>query len=139
MCASVTCRTARPRHRVVGSCETLGQRAVAVLADIGRDLGAEELFTAADELGPVSVLVNNAAMVLPPSRVEDCDAESLSRLFAVNAIGPFLCASQAIRRMARLAAAVGADPSSTFPPSVPAMALPVSTSTTRRRRERSTR
>jgi len=45
------------------------------------------------------VLVNNAAMLQPQSRLEDLGFDRLQRTFAVNAIGPILCAQQAVKRM----------------------------------------
>jgi len=45
------------------------------------------------------VLVNNAAMLARQSRLEDLDFERVRRVFAVNSIGPILCAQQAVKRM----------------------------------------
>ena len=46
------------------------------------------------------MLVNNAGIVGSYGRVEDLDASVLARLWAVNVTGPFVCAREAIRRMA---------------------------------------
>ena len=47
-------------------------------------------FVAVDALGALGVLVNNAGIVAPTVDVEDVDAERVTRLFAVNVVGPFL-------------------------------------------------
>jgi len=55
--------------------------------------------TVDSEWGSPSALVNNAAVIAPQSRVEDLDPDRISRLFAVNVIGSFLCAREAVKRM----------------------------------------
>src|SRR5437868_15421569 len=51
-------------------------------------------------LGRLSALVNNAGIVDVSMRVEAMSAARLQRMFAVNVIGSFLCAREAIKRMA---------------------------------------
>lgn len=77
-----------------------GGEAVAVKADVSSESDVVRLFdTAAETLGPISALVNNAGMVGKQGRVESMDAERLARVFAVNITGSFLCAREAVRRM----------------------------------------
>src|SRR5690606_550397 len=57
------------------------------------------IFRAADRMGPVTALCNNAGIVDIRARVEEMSPERLARMFAVNITGSFLCAQQAIRRM----------------------------------------
>jgi NAD(P)-dependent dehydrogenase (short-subunit alcohol dehydrogenase family) len=58
-----------------------------------------QLFSAIDQqFGRIDVLVNNAAIVARQSRLEDLEFERIRRLFAVNSIGPILCAQQAVKR-----------------------------------------
>jgi NAD(P)-dependent dehydrogenase (short-subunit alcohol dehydrogenase family) len=45
------------------------------------------------------VLVNNAAILAPQSRLEDLGFERMSRIVLVNAIGPILCIQQAVKRI----------------------------------------
>lgn len=71
----------------------------AVRADVSSADDVAALFTEADELGPLGALVNNAGIVAPPARVDELDADRITRLLAVNALGPFLCAGEAVRRM----------------------------------------
>jgi NAD(P)-dependent dehydrogenase (short-subunit alcohol dehydrogenase family) len=59
-----------------------------------------QLFTAIDrKFGRIDVLVNNAAIIAQQSRLEDLEFERMRHMFAVNSIGPILCAQQAVRRM----------------------------------------
>ena len=76
-----------------------GGRAEAVRADVGDEADIRRLFEAADRLGRLTGLVNNAGMLFPVARVEETDAERLRRLFDVNIVGSFLCAREAIHRM----------------------------------------
>lgn len=85
---------------VVTRCTSLGRRALAVRADLARESDVVEVFAQVDRvLGPVTALVNNAGIVAAKSRVEDMGVDRLSRMFAVNVVGAFLCAREAIRRM----------------------------------------
>jgi NAD(P)-dependent dehydrogenase (short-subunit alcohol dehydrogenase family) len=85
---------------VVRSCEARGGRALAVQADVAIEADVVRLFEAADaELGPVRGLVNNAGIVDLQARVEDMSGERIQRMLAVNVVGSFLCAREAVRRM----------------------------------------
>jgi len=77
-----------------------GGFAAAIQADIGRERDILNLFkNAEEELGPVSALVNNAAITGGFGRVESVDAAMLERLMAVNVTGAILCAREAVRRL----------------------------------------
>jgi NAD(P)-dependent dehydrogenase (short-subunit alcohol dehydrogenase family) len=85
---------------VVADVEAQGRRALAVRADSADPDQVVHLFTEIDRVfGRIDVLVNNAAMLALQSRIEDLDFARMQRIFAVNAIGPILCAQQAVRRM----------------------------------------
>ncbi len=85
---------------VVADVNAVGRRAVALRADSADPEQVVDLFAAIDrEFGRIDVLVNNAAIIAPQSRLEDLSFERMQRVFAVNAIGPILCAQQAVRRM----------------------------------------
>jgi len=85
---------------VVADIERAGGRAIAVAADVAAEADVVRLFETVDQaLGPLTALVNNAGTVEPQMRVEKMDAERLARVFAVNVIGSFLCAREAVRRM----------------------------------------
>ena len=59
------------------------------------------LFEACDErLGPLDGLVNNAGILETQMRVESMTADRIQRIFATNVTGAFVCAREAVRRMA---------------------------------------
>lgn len=85
---------------VVADVEAAGRRALAVRADSADPEQVVQLFAAIDRaFGRIDVLVNNAGINALQSRVEDLAFERMQRIFAVNAIGPMLCAQQAVKRM----------------------------------------
>jgi len=84
----------------VKAIQGVGRRAIAVRGDVGSERDVTALFTEVDrQLGPLDALVNNAGILERQTRVEAMTADRLERVFAVNAIGPFLCAREAVRRM----------------------------------------
>jgi NAD(P)-dependent dehydrogenase (short-subunit alcohol dehydrogenase family) len=85
---------------VVADVEAQGRRALAIRADSADPDQVAHLFSEIDRaFGRIDVLVNNAAMLARQSRLEELDFARIQRIFAVNAIGPILCAQQAVRRM----------------------------------------
>jgi NAD(P)-dependent dehydrogenase (short-subunit alcohol dehydrogenase family) len=79
-----------------------GGQAIAVQADVADPEQVEAMFCRVDEaLGPVTGLVNNAGTMGSQGPVDELDVAATTRLFAVNLLGPFLCAGAAIRRMAK--------------------------------------
>lgn len=85
---------------VVADVQSLGRKALAMRADSADPRQVADLFEDIDrEFGRIDVLVNNAGVLALQSRVEALDFERMQRIFAVNAIGPILCAQQAVRRM----------------------------------------
>lgn len=72
-----------------------------VRADVSVEADVVRLFeTASDELGPVTALVNNAGILEEQMDLVDMPPERIDRVFAVNVRGSFLCAREAVRRMA---------------------------------------
>ena len=87
--------------RLTNELEKEGAKAIAVAADVSIEADVVRLFETVDHsLGRLSALVNNAGIVDLRSRVEDMTAARINRLFAVNVTGSFLCAREAVRRMA---------------------------------------
>ncbi len=85
---------------VVADIEELGRKGLAVRADSADPEQVAELFSAIDRsFGRIDVLVNNAGVLAKQSRIEDLSFERMQRIFAVNALGPILCAQQAVKRM----------------------------------------
>ncbi|HEY0641367.1 MAG TPA: SDR family oxidoreductase [Pseudonocardiaceae bacterium] len=87
--------------RVVDDCRRHGVDAVAERADVAVEADVERLFVAAERLGTVTGLVNNAGVVAPASPVAGIDAARVERLLRTNVLGAFLCAAAAVRRMGR--------------------------------------
>jgi len=87
-------------QRVVDEIAAAGGRAVAVQGDVADEQDVIRLFATCDrELGVLEVLVNNAGVTGGFSRVDELRVDTLSRVLAVNVIGAFLCAREAVRRM----------------------------------------
>ena len=93
---------------VVRRCQAQGGQALAVKTDMASHDDIGSLFTQVDDrLGPIDALVNNAGIVAPRSTVADLSPRRLEQMMAVNVIGPFLCAGQAVRRMSTAAGGAG--------------------------------
>jgi NAD(P)-dependent dehydrogenase (short-subunit alcohol dehydrogenase family) len=93
-------RAAGAAQEVVEAVTAAGGRAIAVRADTSVEDDVVALFdTAAERLGPVTGLVNNAGIAAPLARLADVETEDLRRVMDVNVIGAFLCARQAARVM----------------------------------------
>lgn len=84
---------------VVKAIEDRGGRATAVRGDVGVEADVIALFEAADRLGPVKALVNNAGVVDVAAPVAEMSAARLQRMMTTNVVGSFLCAREAVRRM----------------------------------------
>jgi len=85
---------------VVADIERAGGKALAVAADIASESEVMRLFETADRrLGALAALVNNAGTLEQQMRLEQMDASRLERVFAVNVVGSFLCAREAVRRL----------------------------------------
>lgn len=86
-------------EKVVAQIHAKGGEAIAVRGDVASPEDVDHIFAAADRLGPLTGLVNNAGIVGRTARVEDLDAERIARILEVNVTGSFLCAIAAIKRM----------------------------------------
>jgi len=81
--------------------EKAGGRAMVVPGDVSIEADVVRMFQAVDRsLGRLAALVNNAGIVDVSTRVENMGAVRLQRMLAVNVVGSFLCAREAIKRMA---------------------------------------
>jgi NAD(P)-dependent dehydrogenase (short-subunit alcohol dehydrogenase family) len=85
---------------VVRDIEEVGQKAIAIQADVAIENDVVRMFDAVNrQLGTVSALVNNAGILETQTRVECIDASRLMRVFATNVTGAFICAREAVKRM----------------------------------------
>lgn len=88
-------------NAVVESITSAGGEAIAIAADVAVEADVVRLFSTLDaKLGTLSALVNNAGILERQAPVEAMDADRLARVFAVNVYGSFICAREAIKRMA---------------------------------------
>ena len=77
-----------------------GHHAIAVAADVSNEHDVRELFdTAEDQLGSLTALVNNAAILERQTDFAAIDAARLERILKVNVVGCFLCARETVKRM----------------------------------------
>ncbi|MEL6064080.1 MULTISPECIES: SDR family oxidoreductase [unclassified Methylobacterium] len=84
---------------VVDAITARGGRARAVKGDVASEADVIALFQAADGLGRLAALVNNAGVVDVKSDVADMSLARLQRMMNTNVVGSFLCAREAVRRM----------------------------------------
>ncbi|WP_233427595.1 SDR family oxidoreductase [Actinokineospora spheciospongiae] len=93
-------RDAAAAERVVAEVRAVGREAVAVRGDVADEDDVAHLFTAAQELGRLTAVVANAGITgNTPGRLDEQDVATVRRVFDVNAVGVFLCAREAVRRM----------------------------------------
>lgn len=90
---------AREAAALVAGIAGAGGSAMAVRADVSVEADVLALFDAADRMGRLAGLVNNAGVLERQGTLLDMDAARLSRIMATNVVGPILCAREAVRRM----------------------------------------
>lgn len=77
-----------------------GGRAAAVAGDVAAERDVRAIFDAAQALAPVGGLVNNAGILATAMPLADISLERWQATMATNLTGSFLCAREAVRRMA---------------------------------------
>jgi NAD(P)-dependent dehydrogenase (short-subunit alcohol dehydrogenase family) len=93
-------RDAAAAEAVAADVRALGRRALLVRADVADEAEVLAMFAALDrDFGALHGLVNNAGVVDRPSRVDQMSMQRLTRMFAINLGGSFLCAREAVKRM----------------------------------------
>jgi NAD(P)-dependent dehydrogenase (short-subunit alcohol dehydrogenase family) len=90
---------AKAAAEVVAAIAKAGGQAVAVQGDVAVEADVLRLFDAADRLGRLKVLMNNAGIMDRQNRLDEMSTDRLRRLFDVNILGSFLCAREAVKRM----------------------------------------
>ncbi|MFD7065785.1 SDR family oxidoreductase [Streptomyces sp. NPDC059913] len=94
-------RDAEAAERTAAAVRAAGARCVTVRADTAEEADVERLFdTAAEQLGPLTGLVNNAGVTGPLGRLADTSAETLRRVVDVNLLGYLLCCRRAAKDLA---------------------------------------
>jgi NAD(P)-dependent dehydrogenase (short-subunit alcohol dehydrogenase family) len=80
--------------------EAAGQRAIAVQADITQERDVIRLFeTSAQELGPVTGVVNCAGIVEPYGRVDEISYDDLAPLIELNVTAMIMVTGEAVKHM----------------------------------------
>lgn len=85
--------------QVVADCNAVGAQAVAVQGDVSREEDVVAMYDAAETMGPVTSVINNAGIVAPISTFAEMDVDRMRRVFEVNVLGAYLVAREAARRM----------------------------------------
>ena len=86
-------------EQVVADIEELGQRAIAVQADMGIEDDILRMLDIVDtELGPVSAVVNNAGIDYETT-IPEMETDGLLRVYWVNVFGLFIMAREVVKRM----------------------------------------
>jgi NAD(P)-dependent dehydrogenase (short-subunit alcohol dehydrogenase family) len=93
-------RDAAAAQRVAEQVRAAGRRALVIQADVADEAQVLAMYAAVDkEFGALGGLVNNAGVVDHPARVDQMSLQRLTRMFAINLTGSFLCAREAVKRM----------------------------------------
>lgn len=96
-------------NQVKAEITQMGGRCILVKADVSNAQDVNRMFSAVDhELGCVSVLVNNAAILQQQCRMMEISEERFSHVLHTNVMSCFHCSKEAVKRMStRLGGAGG--------------------------------
>jgi len=85
-----------------------GVKCIAVRADASDETDVNRLFATVDkELGPVSILVNNAGILKTQTRLVDMTASRINQILINNVTSYFLCSREAVKRMSIARGGIG--------------------------------
>lgn len=91
---------AKAAQQVVDEIKANGGEALAIQADVADENQAVAMFRKiADEMGPLTALVNNAGILFQQSTIENLSAERINRVLSTNVTGYFLCCREAVKVM----------------------------------------
>jgi NAD(P)-dependent dehydrogenase (short-subunit alcohol dehydrogenase family) len=77
-----------------------GGKCITVQADVSCEDDVVRMFSTVDqELGTLSILVNNAGILKKQSRLEDMTADRINAILVNNVTSYFLCCREAVKRM----------------------------------------
>lgn len=99
----ITARGGAGLAAAAGELEALGGRVVAIAGDVSDPAHGRRLVAAAEELGGLHLLVNNASILGPSPQpaLADYPLETLEQLFAVNVLAPLGLIQQALPLLKR--------------------------------------
>ncbi len=93
----LTARREAELERVAAKVRTLGGKAIAVSADVGKAADCKRVMEAAvAEFGRIDTLINNAGMTMWAKFSDIIDAEVLERIMQVNYMGAVYCTQYAL-------------------------------------------
>ncbi len=98
-------RDAAAADAVATAVRERGRRAIVLQADVAHDEQVCAMFERLDRasveglVGRLRGLVNSAGVVDVAQRVDEMSAARLQRMFAINVLGSFVCAREALRRL----------------------------------------
>ncbi|CAH0528617.1 putative oxidoreductase YgfF [Allocatenococcus thiocycli] len=85
-----------------------GGKCITVQADVSQEEDVSRLFSTVDqELGQISVLVNNAGILKTQMRLEEMTAGRINAILVNNVTSYFLCCREAVKRMSTRHGGVG--------------------------------
>ena len=85
---------------VAGAVRSLGRKAILIQGDVASEEDVMRIFDETTQtLGGIDGLVNNAGILEAQMKVEAMTLARLERVMAVNVIGSFLCAREAVKHM----------------------------------------
>lgn len=80
--------------------QALGRNSICVQVETSDEASVSSLFAAAEKLGPVRALVNNAGAASGIGALQDNSVDSIRRDLEVNLLGVILCCKRAISSLA---------------------------------------
>lgn len=87
-------------EQLVTEINAIGGECIAVKADVSVEADVKALFAQVEATwGRLDVLVNNAALLKPQSRLVDMSAERINQIMTTNITSCFLTSKEAIKRM----------------------------------------
>lgn len=86
---------------IVEKIRSMGQKSLAIKADVANERDIYNAFAVIDrEFSHLDALVNNAGAITAISPFIDMAPERMRNIFNINVVGAFICAQEAIKRMA---------------------------------------
>ncbi len=87
-------------NEVVNRIKALGGVAIAVQADVNKEVEVQKLFEIiTKQLGVIDVLVNNAGILKPQAKLIELNEERIKDVLTSNVMSYFLCSKYAIKHM----------------------------------------
>ncbi|MCW2639220.1 MAG: family oxidoreductase [Dactylosporangium sp.] len=98
--AAIAIADIRPADELEAEIRAAGGKAVQVRMDVTDPEQVASAFAEAErQLGPVDILVNNAAIGTPVALIEDVKVDEWERTIKINLVGTLICTQAAIRVM----------------------------------------